>query len=83
MTPLGVVSLVHVSFLVVLLLVVALARQRGRWLLRPVSLGAVALLLAGVAFVNVYAQSTYSYYRPFTDRDVYGAEADPCRVREG
>ncbi|MFE1168134.1 hypothetical protein [Nocardiopsis sp. NPDC058789] len=82
-TQLGVVSLVHVSFLVVLLLVVALARQRDRWLLRPVSLGAVALLLAGVAFVNVYAQSTYSYYTPFTDRDVYGAEADPCRVREG
>lgn len=82
-TQLGVVSLLHVSLLAALILAVALARRSGRRLLRPVSLGAVALLLAGVAFVNVYAQKTYSYYTPFTDRDLYGAEADPCRVREG
>ncbi|MBQ1081485.1 hypothetical protein [Nocardiopsis sp. B62] len=82
-TALGVLSLVHISFMAAFLLVFALARREGSWVLRPVTLGAAALLLVGVAFVNVYAQRTYSYETPFTDQDLYGAEADPCRVREG
>ncbi|MFE9244572.1 hypothetical protein [Nocardiopsis sp. NPDC006938] len=82
-TRLGVVSLLHVVFLAALLLTVALARKRNTRLVRPASVGVAALLLAGMVSVDVHAQRSYTYETPFTDHEVYGAEADPCRVREG
>lgn len=82
-TELALLTLLHTSFLAAFLLVFALAGRSGARTFRPVSLGAAGVLLLGLFSVTVHAENTYTYGSPFTDEQLYGSEADPCRVREG
>lgn len=82
-TELALLHLLHVALLAALLLMLAVTGLTGLRPLRPLSLGATGVLLAGLLSVTVYADNTYTYDSPFTDQQLYGAETDPCRVREG
>lgn len=80
---LALLYLLHTSLLVSFLLVSAMAARNGERALRPVSLGVAGVLLAGLFAVSLYADSTYAYETRFEDGLLHGAEAEPCRVREG
>lgn len=82
-TELAFLTLLHTLFLAAFLLAFALAGRAEARTFRPVSLCAAGVLLAGLFSVTVHVENTYTYDSPFTDDQLYGAEADPCRVREG
>lgn len=82
-TEVALISLLHTLLLAGGLLMLALAARAGLRDLRLVSLGTAGMLLAGLFAVGIHVDRAYTYDTPFTDRHLYGAEPDPCRVREG
>ena len=82
-TELALLHLAHAVLLAGFLMALAVSARNGVRSLRPLPMGMAVLLLAGILGVSAYGGNTYSYDSSFSDEQLRGYEADPCRVREG